>query len=94
MLTAVSGGQPLLTRRTARFSRRTDDRRVRSGHDADMTATARQGVLSRLVPAACGLNAEALLVAGRGSPPDRNEKLVAAHEWVGRQADMLGLLDA
>jgi hypothetical protein len=30
----------------------------------------------------------------RALTTDEQEKLVAAHEWVGRQADMLGLLDA
>jgi hypothetical protein len=37
-----------------------------------MTATAPERVRPRLVPMTCGLVAAALLVAGCGSPPDRN----------------------
>jgi hypothetical protein len=61
-----------VTGSSGRFVLGADDTRAASGDDADMTATARQRLLSPLVAATCGLIAAALLVAGCGPPPDRN----------------------
>jgi hypothetical protein len=59
---------------SGRFVPGADDRRAASGHDAGVMIADRNAARARqrVLAAACGLVAAALLLAGCGPPPDRN----------------------